>query len=357
MTSSLTIDDTLSSPNAHNSGDRCAVQGGPRSEDHEDLQDEKVQNLSSLSRKETARDGSVSDSRKISSKSSRRAHSALDITSKLSSSDDSSEESDAMMSSNPSDPSDSSESSSESSESSDSSRSNRRSKGRSLVSVTRFSTRTVSHIDRAEKKWRTMFLDAASVLKLTLKESKKKGIRGRRLFDAVVRELKSGAKDVVEKGESWTSRVSAKSLKQIFPNSLADERVKFGEIVWRICKSILRSQSGALSEGAWKTLRRGEGSQLKKLLQARQRGSRGEPPAKKRKVSVRDERYYRDILAKVEVRLGDTVVTYDSVLPKVPFSFFKQAVEDVRNRYSSHDIPNKYWVEWGRNLVKGALNG
>jgi hypothetical protein len=47
----------------------------------------------------------------------------------------------------------------------------------------------------------------------------------------------------------------------------------------------------------------------------------GEPPTKKRKVSAGDERYYRDVLAKVEVKPGDTVVTYDSVLTKVSFSF------------------------------------
>jgi hypothetical protein len=91
-------------------------------------------------------------------------------------------------------------------------------------------------------------------------------------------------------------------------------------------------------------LRRRETSWVKKLLKACQQDNRGEPPGKKCKVSARDERYYRDSLAKLEVKSGDTVITYDSVLPKVPFSFFKQAVQDVRRKYSSHNIPNKYWV-------------
>ena len=88
----------------------------------------------------------------------------------------------------------------------------------------------------------------------------------------------------------------------------------------KMCEAVERSHSGTLSGGQLKEFRRREGSHLKQLLKACQQGDRGEPPTKKRKVSARDERYYRDVLAKVEVKSGDTVVTYDSVLPKVPFS-------------------------------------
>ena len=91
--------------------------------------------------------------------------------------------------------------------------------------------------------------------------------------------------------------------------------------MWKMCEALERSHSGTLSGGQLKEFRRREGSRLKQLLKACKQGDMGEPPTKKRKVSAGDERYYRDVLAKVEVKPGDTVVTYDSVLTKVSFSF------------------------------------
>ena len=363
MTSSLPIDGTLSSPNAHNSTDRCAVQGEPRMEGQEDLQDVNVQNLSSLTRKETAGDGSSSNSRrsrqrsKSKAKSHRRARSVFEIPSDPSSSDDSSKDSDTSSSDDASDSSDLLEphsDSTESSESSSDSSDSNRGKRRSSASESHLSTRMFSRRDRGEGRGRRMFLEAASVLKQTL--TKRNRISGKRLFDTIARRLKSGAKKAINKGERWTYTESGKSLKAVFPDSYSYEREQFGGIMWKMCKAVERSHSGTLSGGKLKERRRREGSHLKQLLKACQQGDRGEPPTKKRKVSATDERYYRDALAKVEVKSGDTVVTYDSVLPKVPFSFFKQAVQDVRRRFSSHNIPNKYWVEWGLNLVKGALN-
>jgi hypothetical protein len=91
MSSSLPIDYPLSSPYAHNSGDRRASKGEPRMESQEDFQN--ALNLPTFTGKETVGDGNVSarQGSQSNSVSSKRALSTLEITSDSSASDDSAE--------------------------------------------------------------------------------------------------------------------------------------------------------------------------------------------------------------------------------------------------------------------------